>query len=258
MSPTSGLYNLFVPKRQPPPYNKVAKLVMTVEVETVQIRNVPGGAPVQPERKYPHYPVVECSVETVDGDGTVLTSETTTMNPPPSAGSSWSSSYASSPASSEASNSPEYSSAPWPWSRQKQGKLSESSSSAESSFPRRSGSFSSVGSFGSGWSSKSVSESETRVVGVVKSNGKMKMFEGDGVVLDEHLADPTSPASWPEKVRKLAGRGRNIGVVYNAGSPYAGWTMKKNKFTRRERDHPNYRAMHLEEKRKREEGLMTA
>ncbi|KAH6632368.1 hypothetical protein F5144DRAFT_593148 [Chaetomium tenue] len=231
MSPTSGLYNLFVPQRQPPPYNKVAKLVMTVEVETVQIRNTQGGAPLQSERKYPHYPVLERSVETVDGNGNVLTGETTIMNPPPSAGSSWSSSYASSPAASEASDSPEYSSAPWPWSRQKQGKLSESSSSAESSWPRRSGSFSSVGSFGSGWSRSVVSESETRVVGVVKSDGKMKMFEGDGVVLDEHLADPTSPASWPEE---------------------------KNKFTRRERDHPNYRAMHLEEKRKREEGLMTA
>ena len=72
--------------------------------------------------------------------------------------------------------------------------------------------------------------------------------------------DVTSTESWPEPVKKLAGRGRNIGVIYAPGPAYAGWTMKKNKFTRREQVHPNYRAIHLaelEEKRRRE-GLLAA
>ncbi|KAK4237367.1 hypothetical protein C8A03DRAFT_34697 [Achaetomium macrosporum] len=40
MSLTNGLYNIMAPKKPaPPPYNKAAKLVMTVEVETVQLRD---------------------------------------------------------------------------------------------------------------------------------------------------------------------------------------------------------------------------
>ncbi|AEO60832.1 hypothetical protein MYCTH_2310474 [Thermothelomyces thermophilus ATCC 42464] len=39
MSPTSSLvYSLLVPKPQPPPYNRLAKLTMTVEVETVALQ----------------------------------------------------------------------------------------------------------------------------------------------------------------------------------------------------------------------------
>ncbi|KAL2177706.1 uncharacterized protein P884DRAFT_18098 [Thermothelomyces heterothallicus CBS 202.75] len=38
MSPTSSLYSLLVPKPQPPPYNRVAKLTMTVQVETVALQ----------------------------------------------------------------------------------------------------------------------------------------------------------------------------------------------------------------------------
>ncbi|KAK4032504.1 hypothetical protein C8A01DRAFT_41045 [Parachaetomium inaequale] len=45
MSPASSLYNLMVPKPKPPPYNKVAKLAMTVEVETVQLRARGVGGP---------------------------------------------------------------------------------------------------------------------------------------------------------------------------------------------------------------------
>lgn len=38
MPSANSLYNLIAPKPQPPPYNKVAKLNMTVEVETVQMQ----------------------------------------------------------------------------------------------------------------------------------------------------------------------------------------------------------------------------
>ncbi|KAK3294273.1 uncharacterized protein B0H64DRAFT_400275 [Chaetomium fimeti] len=235
MSLASDLYNMFVPRRQPPPpYNKVAKLAMTVEVETRRL-------------------------ETVEGDGTVLRREITTMSHQSSGGgSSWSTSSSSSTFS--AVSGPEQQSLP----RQLHGRWAKRSiCSSPESLPslRRSDSLSSVsscGSFGSG--SNSESGSEIRVVGVVKSGGEMKMFEGGGVVVEDRLEGATSPASWPESVKKLAGRGRNIGVVYNSGPPYAGWTPKKNKFTRRESDHtvyPNYRAMHLaeaEEKRKKLEG----
>lgn len=51
-----------------PPYNKTAKLVMTVEVETVQVRECEGGRPLAAAHRYPHYPVVGRSVEVVDGD----------------------------------------------------------------------------------------------------------------------------------------------------------------------------------------------
>jgi hypothetical protein len=293
MSPASSLYNLFVPKPQPPPYNKISKLVMKVETETVQIRNVPGGPPLDPEKNYPHYPVLERTLETVGGDGAVLTSETTTMSPK-SWGSSWyNSSYASSSASSEVddeddapswqwrprserqSGSPSSSEVSsnntpslWRW-RSKQNKEpkppSFSPSAKSSALYRRSGSvssFSSLGSFSSGSASLSCpgSETETRIAGVVKSNEQVKMVKGDGIVLEEDLEDVTSTESWPEPVRKLAGPERNNAVIHAPGPPYAGWTMKKNKFTRREQFRPNYRAIHLAEleEKRRQEGLMDA
>ncbi|KAH6856025.1 hypothetical protein B0I37DRAFT_66932 [Chaetomium sp. MPI-CAGE-AT-0009] len=248
MSLASDLFNLFVPKHQPPPpYNKVAKLVMSVEVETVQIRNGPGDAAIRPERNYPHYPMVERRVEMVEGDGTVLSREITPISHHQSPGSSWRSSSTSSRSSAV--------SPPRSLPRQLRDRwVGRSMSSSPESSRRRSSSFSSVSSWGS-FDSGSDSGSEIRAVGVVKSDGEMRMFEGGGVVLEDHLSDSTSTASWPEPVRKLAGRGRNIGVVYNAGPPYAGWTMKKNKFTRRETDRPNYRVMHLaeaEEKRRKQ------
>jgi hypothetical protein len=86
------------------------------------------------------------------------------------------------------------------------------------------------------------------------------MFKGDGTVLEEDLEDVTSTESWPEPARKLAGPGRKIGVVSAPGSAYAGWTTKKNKFTRRKQVRPNYRAIHLAEleEKRRQEDLMDA
>ena len=232
MTSASSLYNLlFVPKPQPPPYNPISKLVMKVETETVQIRNVPGGAALEPEKNYPHYPVLERKLETVEGDGAVLTSETTTMNPKTkyAGGSSWySPSYASSSASSEVgdeddapswqwrpkldrqSGSPSSSGASnkssslWRW-RSKPNSQPESpsfSSSVENSASpyRRSGSissFSSLGSFSSGPDSPSRPglKTDTRIVGVVKGNGEMKMFKGKGIVVEEHPEDVASTES---------------------------------------------------------------
>lgn len=71
-SPLSPLLNLMTskPKQQAPPYNKVAKLpVMTVEVETVLLREQGSGRPAKKQAKYPHYPLLDRTVERVGGGG---------------------------------------------------------------------------------------------------------------------------------------------------------------------------------------------
>ncbi len=66
MSPTDSLLNLLLPGKEQPPYNKVAaQLDMTVEVETVQVRDEQSGTLLKPSTRYPHYPLLERKVETV-------------------------------------------------------------------------------------------------------------------------------------------------------------------------------------------------
>ncbi|KAL2019835.1 hypothetical protein VTK56DRAFT_9097 [Thermocarpiscus australiensis] len=69
---TNLFYNLLLPpsKPSPPPYNKPARLrdmAVSVEVETVRVREADGGRRVAAVGRFPHYPVVDysrCLVET--------------------------------------------------------------------------------------------------------------------------------------------------------------------------------------------------
>jgi hypothetical protein len=70
MSLTNGLYNIMGSKNSaPPPYNKAARVVMTVEVETVQLRDEETDELLQTEKHYPYYPLVDRKVEQVGGGG---------------------------------------------------------------------------------------------------------------------------------------------------------------------------------------------
>ncbi|KAK3307282.1 uncharacterized protein B0T15DRAFT_510572 [Chaetomium strumarium] len=102
MSLTNGLYNIMASKNSaPPPYNKAAKLVMTVEVETVQLRDEETGEVLQTEKHYPYYPLIDRKVEHVGGgkgggdDGPPLSSSSSPSSPARSRRSSNGSSKAS-------------------------------------------------------------------------------------------------------------------------------------------------------------------
>ncbi|KAK4154533.1 hypothetical protein C8A00DRAFT_14345 [Chaetomidium leptoderma] len=244
MSPVGSIYNnLMAPKPQPPPYNKVAKLVMKVEVETVQLRSKEGEPAIRPGKKYPYYPLLNRTVETVGGDGS-SSGSSSPASPPSSPSSSTRRSSSSSSSKSPTSSPGVPVPVPSPTASTASSGLSYDSYSPSSPLSRSS-------------DSEAENETELRIVGIIHEDGEVTMLEGVDV------GDSTTSGSSSSSSSSQASLLRSLGitsngsgpmqipagtkVIYAGGPSYRGWTRKKNKFTRRETDRPNYRALRLAE-----------